>query len=130
MRVDPQTGAVCWCPSVQWKPATIDRRIKGHCPWGCGETLFIAAGSYITCSHIECPRPDGLSVILDDRETDHIVVFEQEGFSVLHPLRERLDRSLLTCDLGRYIGNLAGPPVPPGRYRARLVDDQWNWDPS
>lgn len=106
----------------------FDNRIQGNCPMGCGETLFIGSGGYITCSYIPCPRPDAVATILAERETEHIVNFGRTTFSLLHPLRERLDGELLDCALGRHITDLAGPPVCPGRYRAQLVDDRWTWE--
>lgn len=55
---------------------------------------------------------------LGDHETEHIVQFEETTFSVQHPLSERLDGSLFDCPVHADISALAGPPVPPGRYRA------------
>jgi len=31
--------------------------VKGRCPMGCGETLFLGAGGHVTCSFIDCPDP-------------------------------------------------------------------------
>lgn len=94
-------------------------KIQGWCPMGCGETLTATDDGYITCSHIDCPAPAAAGDILDGRETEHIVVFNEVGFTVRHPLRERLDDSLMHCDLHEYVSLLDGPPVRPGRYRAR-----------
>lgn len=41
-------------------------RVGGYCPMGCGETLFLGEDGYVTCSLIECPRPDAAAVILDN----------------------------------------------------------------
>ena len=35
-----------------------DRTVRGYCPLGCGATLFLAAGGCVTCSSLNCPRPD------------------------------------------------------------------------
>lgn len=107
--------------------AADDRAVTGYCPMGCGRTLFLAAGGYVTCSYIHCPRRDAVADLLDDRETAHIVDFTGDGFTVRHPLRERLDDALMTCGLGEYLVQLAGPPVQPGRYRAHGTGRSWTW---
>ena len=38
--------------------------IQGKCPMGCGSTLFVASGGYITCSFISCPNPNFVSVLI------------------------------------------------------------------
>ena len=38
--------------------------IRGKCPMGCGETLFVGAGGHITCSWVDCPRPDAADALL------------------------------------------------------------------
>jgi len=96
---------------------------------GCGRTLILAAGGYPTCTYILCARPDAVASLLEDQETEHIVVFGEDVFTVRHPLRERLDDALMDCDLHEYIAGLAGPPVRPGRYRSRGHDGRWTWEP-
>jgi len=39
-------------------------RVKGNCPKGCGATLFLGSGGYVTCSYINCPEPDAASKLL------------------------------------------------------------------
>jgi len=108
-----------------------DRAVQGFCPLGCGSTLFLADGGYVTCSYIHCPRRDAVADILADRETEHIIDFSAAGFSVLHPLRERLDNQLLDCALNEYCEALDGPPVQLGRYRAMRSTGEavWAWEP-
>lgn len=91
--------------------------IAGYCPMGCGQTLFRAAGGYVTCSYITCPRPDAVSMLLADREVEHVVNFTGFGFTIKHPLRERLGDELLNCELHETLSSYDGPPVKPGRYR-------------
>jgi hypothetical protein len=105
-----------------------DREVQGFCPMGCGSTLFLAAGGYVTCSFISCPRPDAVADLLADRETEHIVQFGEDGFTIRHPLRERLDDALMDCALHDYCTSLPGPPVKPGRYRARHDGTRWTWE--
>lgn len=108
--------------------AADGRHVEGCCPMGCGKTLFLADGGYVTCSFIRCPRPDAVADLLADRETEHIVTFGEEGFTIRHPLRERLDDALLDCDLHSWCRDLGGPPVQPGKYRARLNQGRWTWE--
>jgi hypothetical protein len=105
-----------------------DRSIVGYCPMGCGRTLFVGASGHITCSLIACPRPTAVDELLGDREAEHTVKFGKSTFTVRHPLRERLDDELMTCDLHEYIAGLSGPPVTPGRYRACRHGDRWTWE--
>lgn len=94
---------------------------------GCGQTLFLGAGGYVTCGWEKCPHPDAVSAILDDAETDHIVELTDSSWSVRHPLRERIDDAMLDCPLGRWLADLSGPPHKPGRYVARLSEDRWEF---
>lgn len=104
-------------------------KVKGCCPMGCGDTLFLGTGGYVTCSLIGCPDPSAASEILEDPETEHIVVFDEKGFTVQHPLRERLAGELFDCPLHEYCRRFDGPPVVAGRYRAHAVaDGQWRFE--
>jgi len=89
---------------------------------GCGQTLFLGLGGHVTCSLIGCPSPDAVALILADPETEHLVDFSDHDFTILHPLRERLEEDqggLWGCVIHRQIQALAGRPMPPGRYRVR-----------
>ncbi len=99
--------------------------VQGHCPMGCGRTLFLGAGGHVTCSWIGCLRPTAVDDLLNDSESEHVVVLKARTFTVRHPLRERLDDALLTCSLDEWIAGLAGPPAQPGRYRVR-----WHGEPT
>jgi hypothetical protein len=103
-----------------------DKKVQGFCPMGCGETLFLGSGGYVTCGYIDCPNPTALADILAIRETEHIVELEAKTFSVQHPLRERLNGELFACDLHRRISALDGPPATPGKYRV-LVGERLHW---
>jgi hypothetical protein len=100
--------------------------VTGNCPMGCGRTLFLGKGGYITCSYVHCPRPDAVADLLADRETEHLATFDADGFTIRHPLRERLDNALMTCDLHALCANMPGPPVQPGTWR--VTGPGWtNW---
>lgn len=61
-------------------------------------------------------------MILADEETEHVVIFRAEDFTVRHPLRERLDDALMQCRIHAAIAELDGPPDDVlGRYRVRLA---------
>jgi hypothetical protein len=104
-------------------------KLKGHCPMGCGETLFMASGGHITCSDISCPLPTVVDELLSENETGHIVLIDDGGFTIKHPLCERALQhrlghgELFKCALLKYMNNLTGPPAKPGYYRVLQRDD-------
>src|SRR6266540_3273513 len=67
--------------------------VLGWCPMGCGETLMLHAGDWIGCGDDACPCPDAVTQILADRESEHQVRFDPPGggFTIRHPLRERIN---------------------------------------
>lgn len=97
--------------------------VKGYCPMGCGKTLFVASGGFVTCSWCECPNPGAATDILGISETEHIVLLGEETFTVQHPLRERLNGDLWECRLHSHLVSLNGPPAIPGRYRVYVDGD-------
>lgn len=103
--------------------------IVGHCPMGCGATVYQQPDGPLWCAAPDCPRRTAASEILNDPETEHIVELGPHTFNVMHPLRERLDGALLTCDLGDWLKRQPGPPAAPGRYRARIERGQWLLEP-
>jgi hypothetical protein len=52
-----------------------------------------------------------------------IVQIDGDGFSILHPLRERLDGGLFDCPVNKALAAMAEPPALPGRYRATIGED-------
>lgn len=103
--------------------------VHGNCPMGCGETLFLGEGGFVTCSAVNCPRPDAAARLLADRETEHIVRLRGTGFAITHPLRERLDAELEDCPLHAFLSDLDGPPRAPGRYRVLMIEGRWAFEP-
>ncbi|MCI3277492.1 DUF6085 family protein [Streptomyces cylindrosporus] len=99
-------------------------RVPGYCPMGCGRTLECrGTDGAILCQATNCPRPYAVRDLLADRETEHVVQFDTAGFTIRHPLRERLDDELMRCGLHSHCSHMSGPLDPPGRYRAVLSDD-------
>ncbi|MHC3474662.1 DUF6085 family protein [Streptomyces sp. 7R007] len=107
---------------------TDNMRVHGYCPVGCGQTLERrGTDGVIQCQATYCPRMYAVRDLLADRETEHVVQFDDDGFTVRHPLRERLDDALMRCDLHRHCASLPGPPAALGRYRAVAVDGIWQF---
>lgn len=114
--------------TVDEPQATPSRKVAGHCPMGCGQTLFLGSGGYVTCSLDVCPNPTAAADILADPEAHHIVDLTEAGFTVRHPLRERLGDELMSCSLHTWVAKLPGPPRVPGRYRVLTpVDGAVQW---
>lgn len=107
---------------------TAWQKVEGYCVMGCGETLFLGDGNFITCSWINCPNPTAVSDILSDPETHHLVTFDEAGFTIKHPIRERLNDALLGCELRGTLENLSRPPVRPGVYRVVEADGAYGWE--
>lgn len=103
--------------------------IEGFCPMGCGPTLRAEEGravNKIVCWDKDCPEPLAAQRILLDRETEHVIQFTGSGFSIQHPLRERLDDLLMTCELHLFCQALPGPPEGRGgMFHGFLRDGQW-----
>lgn len=95
----------------------MSEKVTGYCPMGCGPTLFLGAGGYVTCSRDVCPHPVAASEILGDAEVHHIVKLNQATFTVRHPLREWLSGELMHCSLYDWLKGLSGPPAQRGTYR-------------
>lgn len=97
------------------------RDIAGaYCPMGCGQTLHLMPGGMIQCLSKSCPESGAVQKILSNPETDDVVVFGLDSFTVLHPLRERLG-DLFSCQIHQACSNLPGPPEGrTGKFRARF----------
>lgn len=94
-----------------------------YCPMGCGQTLHLMPGGLVACLSKRCPDPAAARKILSDPEHRDVVVFGEDSFTVLHPLRERLG-DLFACQIHNACTRLDGPPEgQTGRYRAWFGDD-------
>lgn len=101
----------------------MTRPINGaYCPMGCGQTLHLSDAGTIECGSLDCPDRSKAQAVLMDPETDHIIQCNDQGFTTLHPLRERGDE-LFGCTYHRDLGDvMEGPPDGvEGRYRVRRV---------
>lgn len=88
------------------------------CPMGCGQTLHLTPTG-ITCLARDCPDARAAHKILADPEHTDVVEFTEDGWTVLHPLKERLGGGLLSCRVHELCGQLPGPPAL-GKYRATV----------
>jgi len=101
--------------------------VRGQCP-ACGlPTLFVGTGGYLTCSLIDCPMPDAASRILEELETAHIVILEEDSWSAVHPLVERIDDVLLNCPVALVVADMRAEDTAPGTYRVRLTGHSAEW---
>lgn len=89
------------------------------CPM-CGHVLL--TNRKLVCSWVDCIRPTAAAEILGERELDHIVTFTADGWSMKHPLRERLDDALLSCEVTEWLAREPEPPFGLGTYRLQLTD--------
>lgn len=66
-------------------------------------------GNRLLCGDVDCTRPTAAYELLSEpMGTDHIVVLDKRaGYSVRHPIFERLDGALLHCFVGRILGEFA-----------------------
>lgn len=98
------------------------RDVRGYCPVGCGKSLHLTGDGSIVCLSRDCPEPDAAQKILLDSETEHIALFEEETFTIQHPLRDRLG-DLFSCTVHTLVSALPGPPEgKTGKYRVRVAD--------
>jgi hypothetical protein len=44
-------------------------QVSGYCPACNGASLFLGAGGYVTCSRLDCPRPEAAADVLTRRTT-------------------------------------------------------------
>jgi hypothetical protein len=103
--------------------------IKGYCPMGCGSTLFLGEGGFVTCSWINCPDPEAVTKILEGAaERDHTVLITETMWTMQHPLRERVENDLFQCEMGKRITNYTAKVLlEPGLYRISS-SPPWDWE--
>lgn len=96
--------------------------LDGRCP-GCGYMHLVAdANGVITCTWEECPEPTLVHDLLSKRDQHvHLALFREDGYTVQHPLIERLrPEGLFACDLDEEFRALTAPigigmfRIPPG----------------
>ena len=104
----------------------IAPEVQGFCPMGCGETLRIAPRGEIFCGNLpNCPDPRAVEKILADPETSHVIRVDYSGWTLKHPLRERVDNGLLDCNDSRMMEDVLDLGV--GTYRSVVVNGRHGW---
>lgn len=99
--------------------------VAGFCPMGCGKTLHIRWRGIVECRAKDCPRPDAVTVILADPETEHLVVVGEFGYTIQHPLRERVHGALFECSVHADVSDTVDMYVgKPGKYRVTWTEDR------
>lgn len=108
-------------------------QVKGYCP-ACGnQTLRVLEDESdptpVVCVGENCPDMGAVHRILQDAQTDHVVHFSGSGFTIRHPLRERIDDALMDCELHLALMGMPGPPDGrPGRFRMFWKDGRWDME--
>lgn len=114
--------------------------LPGFCPMGCGETLLVDIDTggvtvadaedgmpvtRVRCLAPRCPEPFAVGELLADGETEHVAFVTIDGFTVRHPLRERVGAALQECEIHGYLAaSLDDGWMEPGTYRVRLSEDE------
>lgn len=107
--------------------------VRGLCIM-CGEEAlqYDSKIKEVVCSDPACPRPSGVTeLLLDSRQSKHLVELGETDFLVAHPISERMDGGLMGCRLNEWLKDQPAPPADPGTYHARpgLVD-AWIFTPT
>lgn len=78
----------------------VTATVAGYCP-ACGQAklLLHKVSGEVRCSNEECSRRDAVFQLLQDHEIEHVVRVDGDGFTIRHPLRERIDGDLFGCGM-------------------------------
>jgi hypothetical protein len=100
------------------------------CPMGCGGTLEVNDLGTLRCFAQDCPRPDAAELVLSSTETEHLVAVEEHGYTLQHPLRERLEGHLFACRVHAWVSDtVADHQDLPGTYRVEVgADGDLYWE--
>lgn len=101
--------------------------VQGFCPMGCGQTLYRSEAGRVWCDNVDCTDDAAVHRLLEDQETEHIVRIGTGGFTIRHPLRERVNDELIRCTLTEHIRWVGHDHMSPGDYRA-THDKDAGWD--
>lgn len=95
-------------------------QVAGYCP-ACGGVLAVDETGVITCTERACPDALAAHKILGESETEHLVEIDDHGFHVKHPLRERIDNALLTCEVLTSLQQHVPESHSRGTFRVKLA---------
>jgi len=131
----PPCDVRCDCGCHANDEATY-RPVDGICP-ACGKQyLGIAVwhrseeASRVHCWNILCPDPKAVWKILNRPDTDHVAWFGQHGWTLQHPLKERVDDKLASCPATAWMQrHIPAEADRPGLYRMTEDGDGWCFAP-
>jgi hypothetical protein len=106
-------------------------KIKGYCPMGCGETLWAALDAGVVCLNRHCPDPRVVAKVLADPEVGHVARIDASGWTLMHPLHERLGEQpeMFTCGISKWLRAHAEMPADRGTYRVLPDGDGYRLEP-
>lgn len=106
--------------------------VAGNCPACGGRSLALTGDDELACIYQGCPRPSAVHELLSREQiSSHRVRIEEGGFSIEHPLVERLDGQLFTCALHVWLLESFQAPRDPGNYLVHpLADGGWIYIPT
>lgn len=61
-------------------------KVRGHCPRGCGEKLFVDESGYLFCDNPRCPQPDAAHQLL--MLSRKFMAFVRNDARVLMPIKD------------------------------------------
>lgn len=98
--------------------------LDARCP-ACGSdnSLFRGFQGRISCSSADCPNPGAVHNLLNDPHIlDHLVSVTDHGWTLRHPLIERIGDALFACDLSGHLTGQreANVDTTPGVYRLEI----------
>lgn len=97
--------------------------LDAQCP-ACGQrSLYRGFQGRITCATADCPDAGAVHNLLNDPNlTAHLVSVTVHGWTIRHPLVERVGDALFTCDLGTHLNGQreANADLGPGVYRVDI----------
>lgn len=85
---------------------------------GCGPHLHVMPGGMIMRLAPGCPDRGAVTGIISDPETGHVADVTEDGWTLKHPLRERLGDGLFACTAGEVMRRAEEDgALLPGRWR-------------
>lgn len=117
---------------------TPETWINGYCPMCGKQHLYLQPGGLIVCKSMgepECPNRVAVTALLSNGETEHIVDLTESGWTIKHPLRERIADDLFSCAFHQRLTNTPGLSLyVRGQYRVSVVHSERGdgglfWDP-
>jgi hypothetical protein len=111
----------------------VSAPIQGYCP-ACGKQRlgYMMALGYspgrLICEAPGCPEPDAVQRLLGDQEVHHLLTVKPGGtWTIRHPLIERIDERLMSCDLATWVTETLDLDSFVGLHRVKPSPDWHGW---